>query len=196
MRKIGFFKNERASTAVEFGLIAAVFVGMMLGIIDMARLVYEVNSAKAAARRGARVAVVSLPAVSQLINFDAITACSIPGGQPIPENAPCVPADSVCTSTGCGSGTFVKANFDTVFNAMSPYYRRLQPANVQITYGHRGLGTSGFIGSDIEPLITVRIINMTFQPVSLRIFGVTSVPIPSVATTLTAESLGATSAAI
>ena len=196
MRTLGFFRDEKASTAAEFGLVSMLFIGMMLGVIDMARLAHEVNSAKAAARHGARVAVVSLPAVSQLANFDAIASCGIPGGQPIPESANCVPADYVCTSTGCGSGTFVKANFDKVATAMRSYYGRLQPTNVEITYGHRGLGTSGFIGSDIEPLITVRVINLTFQPISLQIFGVAPIPIPSVATTLTAESLGATSATI
>lgn len=191
-----FLKDERASTAAEFGLVSVFFIGMMLGVIDMARLAYEVNSAKAAARQGARVAVVSLPAVSQLVDFDAVSACSIPGGQPIPADGTCVP-DYTCTSTSCtNSGTLVPANFTKVVNAMRGYYGRVQAANVVIKYQHRGLGTAGFIGSDIEPLITVRLVNLTFQPISLQIFGVAPIPIPSVATTLTAESLGATSATI
>lgn len=189
-----FFKDERASTAAEFGLVSMVFIGMMLGVIDMARLAYEVNSAKAAARRGARVAVVTSPAVQQLADFDAVGTLGLSGGQPVPIGA--VP-DYTCTSSSCNNGgTLVAANFTTVVNAMRSYYGRVQPANVQIVYGHRGLGTAGFIGSDIEPLITVRLVNLTFQPISLQIFGVAPIPIPSVATTLTAESLGATSAAI
>lgn len=194
MARRNFIKDENAATAVEFGLLAMVFLGMMLGIIDMARLAYEVNSAKAAARRGARIAVVSLPAVQQLADYDAVTSLGISGGQPVPIGS--VP-DYTCTSTSCDNGgTFVSANFTKIVTEMQKYYGRVQSTNVVIKYSHRGLGTAGFIGSDIEPIITVRLVNLTFQPASLKIFGVTSLPIPSVATTLTAESLGATSAAI
>ncbi|WP_374654436.1 TadE/TadG family type IV pilus assembly protein [Phenylobacterium sp.] len=195
MRPLGLIRDERASTAAEFGLVAMIFVGCMLGIIDMARLAFEINSAKAAARHGARTAIVSSPVVAQLADFDAI-AIGIPGGQPVPEGTAGT-GPFVCDSTSCtNGGTFVPANFTAVLTEMRRYYGRLQPANVVIEYRHRGLGTSGFIGSDVEPLVTVRLTGLTFQPVSLQIFGVGSLPIPSVATTLTAESLGATSATI
>lgn len=195
MRLRSFLKDEQASTAAEFGLLSVVFIGMMLGIVDMARLAFEVNSAKAAARHAARIAVVSLPAVKELIDYDAV-ACGIPGGQPIPVGGACAPPDYVCQSIGCGSGTLVKPNFDRIVTAVRSYYGTAKAANVVIEYRHRGLGTSGFIGSDIEPLITVRLVGLTFQPISLQMFGVAPFPIPSVATTLTAESLGATSATI
>lgn len=194
MRRRTFLRDETATTAVEFGLLAMLFIGMMLGIIDMARLSYEINSAKAAARRGARVAVVTLPAAADLANFDGLGCAGAVPGQPVP--TACVPADAVCTSTGCSVGAFDAASFNVVVAAMQPYYGRLQASNVEIDYRHRGLGTVGFIGSDVEPLITVRIKGLTFQPIALQIFGVGALPIPSVATTLTAESLGATSAAI
>lgn len=193
MRRLGFIRDQRASTAAEFGVIAMVFIGSMLGIIDMARLAFEINSAKAAARHGARKAVVSLPAVDQLRDYDGLAA-GIPGGQPVPEGS--IP-DYRCTSTACDNGgAFVAANFNAVVTEMRRYYGRVQPANVVIEYKHRGLGTSGFIGSDVEPLVTVHLTGLTFQPVSLQVFGVGALPIPSVSTTLTAESLGATSAAI
>lgn len=194
MRLRRFLKDDGASTAAEFGLLALIFIAMMLGVIDMARLAYEINSAKAAARHGARVAVVSLPAVQQLADYDAVASLGLAGGQPIPLGA--VP-DYTCRSSSCDNGgTLVPANFTKVVNAMRRYYGRVQAANVVIEYQHRGLGTAGFIGSDIEPIVTVRLVDLTFQPVSLQIFGVAPLPIPSVATTLTAESLGATSAAI
>lgn len=196
MRFKGFIRDQQAHTAVEFGLVSLVFISSMLGIIDMGRLAYEMNAAKAAARHGARVAVVSLPAVAELIDFDAVTDCSISGGQPIPTDGSCVAEQYTCTSGGCGAGTLAPANFNAIVAAMQGYYPRLQPANVEILYRHRGLGTAGFIGSDVEPLVTVRVVGLTFQAISLQIFGVGALPIPSAATTLTAEGQGATSAAI
>lgn len=195
MRIRGFIRDQQAHTAVEFGLVSLVFISSMLGIIDMGRLAYEMNAAKAAARHGARVAVISAPAVAELVDFDAVSSCSLAGGEPVPQGA-CGIVDYACTSGGCGGGTLVSANFNAVVTAMQGYYPRLQPGNVEIDYRHRGLGTSGFIGSDVEPLVTVRVINLTFQAISLQIFGVGALPIPSAATTLTAESQGATSAAI
>ena len=44
------------------------------------------------------------------------------------------------------------------------------------------------MGSDIEPLVTVSITGLTFQPIALQVFGVT-LPIPTVETTLVGEDM-------
>lgn len=49
---------QRGATAVEFAIVAAVFFMLMLGMIEMARLLWTWNAAGEATRRGARMAVV------------------------------------------------------------------------------------------------------------------------------------------
>lgn len=189
-----FLRSETGSMAVEFAIVGVLFVAIFLAVIDMSRLAWEMNSAKAAARAGARLAVVSNPVVTQLVDYDAIASLSLPGGSTVPEGS--IP-DYVCTSTGCSNGgTLDTATFNKIVAKMKTYYGRLAAANVVIEYRHRGLGVVGFIGPDVEPLVTVKVRNLTFAPASLRIFGVTNLTIPSATTTLTGESLGATSASI
>lgn len=183
-----FRSDEGGATAVEFALVSIIFIGSTLGVIDMARYAWEFNSAKAASRAGARLAVVTPPAVAQLVDYDAIAELGLGGGSVIPADSG--PPDYVCNSTSCSAGgSLVSANFLPVYNVMRTYYRGLQPQNVEITYRHVGLGTAGNPhGSDIEPVVTVTVRNMTFQPMALQVFGVT-LPFPTVATTLTSEDL-------
>lgn len=191
-----FLRSEDGSMAVEFSIVGILFLIIVLAVIDMSRLAWELNSAKAAARAGARLAVVSSPVATQLANYDAV-ALGVPGGQPVLEGSAAAPPDYVCTSTGCSNGgTLDTTTFNRIVARMQGYYGRLTAANVVIEYRHRGLGLAGFIGPDVEPLVTVRVQNLSFQSASLQIFGVTGLTVPSVTTTLTGESLGATSASI
>lgn len=189
-----FLKRDDGAVAVEFAIVGILFLIIMLAVIDMSRLAWELNSAKAAARAGARMAVVSLPAVQQLADFDAVGTLSLPGGDPVPEGS--VP-DYRCTSAGCDNGgTLDTTTFNAIVARMQRYYGRLEATNVVIEYKHRGLGTAGFIGPDVEPLVTVSVTGLPFQPASLRIFGVTGLNVPPVTTTLTGESLGDPSASV
>ena len=181
-----FLSDRNGAAAAEFSLVALLFLSMMLGIIDMARFAWEFNSAKAAARAGARIAIVSPAAAAELVNFDAVVNLGIGGGGAIPLGA--VP-DYTCTSSGCSPGVIISANFTNIVTAMQRYYGNLQASDVTVVYRHVGLGTAGNpFGSDVEPVITVSLQNITFQPIALQVFGVT-LPFPSVSTTLTAEDL-------
>jgi Flp pilus assembly protein TadG len=191
-RKYGFLRNEGGSTAVEFALLSIVFFGMILGAIDMARLAWEMNLAKAATRAGARFAATNTMASSYLQSYDS----GLSPGSAVLENSSSVPPIT-CTSTGCagngGSGQtgYDSAAFTAIVNRMRVIYPRLQAANVSIEYRHVGIGFAGNpFAPDVEPLITVRTTGLTFRPGSLRIFGVTSLPIPAAASTMSGEDLG------
>lgn len=51
-------RAQRGSAIVEFGLIAAVFISLLLGIFEFGRVLYYWNTASEAVRLGARTAVV------------------------------------------------------------------------------------------------------------------------------------------
>ena len=185
----GYGRDEAGSTAVEFALVSIVFLTMMFGIIDAARFAWEFNSAKAAARAGARLAAVSPPVVQQLVAYDAVGSLSLPGGAALPSDGVSIP-DYSCNSTSCtSSGTQVAANFTPIVTRMKQYYPKVQASNVTIKYRERGLGVAGNpYGTDVEPLITVSITGLTFRPMALRIFGIT-LTLPSVETTFSGEDL-------
>lgn len=50
--------KQRGAAAVEFALIAAVFFSVLIGIMEMGRVLFYMNTATEATRLGARVAVV------------------------------------------------------------------------------------------------------------------------------------------
>lgn len=195
-----FWRSESAAAAVEFTIVSVVTLILLLGILDLARFAWEFNSQKAAARAGARFAAVHEPAVTQLINFDATAApCSIGGGQKITSG---MVHDFTCNSTGCTasaapgggsacltSGTLDLDNFNAIVDYMQRYDPRIAAANVTVTYRERGLGVSGNpYGTDVSPLITVSLRDLTFTPIALRLLGIT-LTMPSAATTITAEDL-------
>lgn len=185
----GYARDETGSTAVEFALVSIVFLTLMFGIIDAARFAWEFNSAKAAARAGARFAAVSPPVVQQLVAYDAIGSLGLPGGSSLPTDGVAIP-DYSCNSTTCtSSGTQVAANFTPIVTRMQQYYPKVQASNVTIKYRERGLGVAGNpFGTDVQPLITVSITGLTFRPMALGIFGIT-LTLPAVETTFSGEDL-------
>jgi len=51
-------KSQRGAAAVEFALVAIVFFMLLIGIVEMGRVLFTWNAAAEATRYGARVAVV------------------------------------------------------------------------------------------------------------------------------------------
>jgi Flp pilus assembly pilin Flp len=202
-----YLVDQHAATAVEFGLLSLLFVGVFVGILDMARLAWEMNSAKAATRAGARFATSNVMVSTYLQNFNAMTSGLVTGnGMQVPVSAGLLPP-IICTSTSTattaadgnttcvgngGSGQTARntAAFNAVLARMRAYHPRLRANNVQIEYRHVGIGFAGNpYAPDVEPLITVRVRNMTFSPGALRLFGITSLAVPPASSTMSGEDL-------
>lgn len=190
--------DRRGAGAVEFALLALVFIGMMLGVIDLSRLAWEMNSARAATRAGVRLAVVLAPAASTLVNYNATGTYG--AGQVVPADATGVGPFTcrcalACTSGSgnCGASNLNAATFNAVVARMRQYYPRVNGGNVVIRYQHVGVGISGNpCAPDVEPMVTVSVSGIPFRPMSLRVFGVTPFNIPSSASSMSGESLGVT----
>jgi Flp pilus assembly protein TadG len=188
-RFASFARNEQASTAAEFAMVLPVLILFLLGIIDVGRLMWEINRAEKATQMGARYAVVSDP-VATLINADFVGTYNIPGGDAVPAavftSAVCNSTGN-CTVTGSASGASGRnaAAFTNIVNWMKQFYPLITPANVRITYQNVGLGYSGDpTGPDVAPLTTVELRGLTFDP--LVLFGAT-VNLPPIKASLTQE---------
>jgi Flp pilus assembly protein TadG len=186
-----FFRDESGGTAAEFAVVALVAIGLTLGVIDMGRFAWELNSAKAATRAGARLAVVSTMVSQTYANYDA-TAHGYYAGEAMPANPSGLGGNvDTCTSTACSLGGRNAAPFNAIVAEMQGYFSHVTPQNVVVEYRHVGLGIAGNpYAPDIEPIVTVRIQNLTFSPGVLQIFGMAPFLLPSMSTSLSGENLG------
>ena len=187
--------NRRGSTAAEFSMVLPLLVIMLFAIIDGGRFVWEYNRAEKATQVGARMAVVTDVVSTGLRDNDyldvVVDGKVIKAGMTIPEAAlgSIVCNDSSCTCAGACDG-IAAGRDDTAFtnlvNRMQDIKPDITPANVEIVYRGSGLGFAGNpSGMSMSPLVTVRLKDLQFRPVTALLFF--SITMPSFATTLTAE---------
>lgn len=180
-------RDERGSTAAEFGLICLVFISMILGVIDMGRLAWRINAAKAATREAVRYAVVNPMISTYMANYDGVG--TLGAGAVVPDMTfTCSGAASSCS--GPGNSGFDTTTFNAMLAKMQGLDPEIQAANVVVTYRQVGLGVVGNpYGPDMDPLVTVSLTGVTFQSAALQIFGVAPFTLPDMASTLSGESL-------
>jgi len=87
IRTVGQRKSERGTTLVEFALSTVLLLTVLLGIIDVGRVLYSFDWVSDAARRGARWAMVRG------------SSCQIPGSPP-----------TSCSANSSAIQTYVESN--------------------------------------------------------------------------------------
>jgi hypothetical protein len=173
-------RDERGASAAEFALVLPLLLILLLGMLDAGRFLWEYNRAEKATQMGVRYAVATDPIAPGLASYSFAVDDGIIPGDPIPvanfdyaecdENDcdPCVGGD-ICTVVGHDPDAF--ANLVTRMNYMYP---RIESENVLVEYRNVGLGYSGDPnGPDVAPLVTVRLTDLTFQPITTLLFGLT-----------------------
>jgi Flp pilus assembly protein TadG len=58
IEKLSFRRSERGATVVEFAVVTGIFFMLLIGIMEMGRVLFYWNTATEATRLGARIAVV------------------------------------------------------------------------------------------------------------------------------------------
>ena len=139
-------RDHRGNAAVEFALIVALFLTLVFGIVEVSIALFEWENAEKATQLGARLAVVSAPAVALPAGNAKASAANF-NGEPCRLGA-CQDFGTL-TCANCGSATF-----DYIFARMQEVYPRLQPGDVSIEYSYAGLG---FVGGPTVPAVTVRV---------------------------------------
>ena len=100
MKRLSAKNKQVGAAAIEFALIAAIFFTILIGILEMGRVLFYMNSAAEATRFGARIAVVCDINASG-IRSNMIKRLSILTNQNI--NVDYVPAG--CSQASCKSIT-------------------------------------------------------------------------------------------
>jgi hypothetical protein len=207
-----FFRSEKAGLTVEFVAVIGPFLLISFFIMEVLVAMDWVGTAEKAAQLGARLAVVSTPAVTTgacpvaggsigagllpLVNCKPVAGAF---GQPCPGNCAGWTTNPISCAGGSG-GSCVAANFTTIVNRMigiSPLLKQgcaqASPGcHVTITYANSNLG---FAGGPTIPDVTVKISGVPYGAVMTTIigkfFGANNVltVLPDISVTLTGEDL-------
>jgi len=193
---VRLLRCERAASAAEFALVLPLLLVLLFAVIDGGRFLWEFNEAEKATQVGVRYAVVTAPVLNGL---DDSYSFSISGGvtqgSAIPtanfDTATCDNANCSCTATTgnfCGATSRNATAFANLVQRMNYMYSAIGPANVQVIYKNVGLGFAGDPdGSDVSPLVTVKLRGLTFRPITC--FTFCSLGMPDFSAALTAEDL-------
>ena len=194
MRRPGFLHNTRAATAAEFALVLPLMLLFLFGIIDAGMYGWRINEAEKAAQMGARYAVVTAMVASDLAAATYIgnTNCpaTLTAGDTICKAAlgtlSCG-STGACTATGNNPGTTRNA---AAFDKIAARVRAIAPwvpvTGIKVEYTGSGLGYAGDTDIAIAPVVTVKLENMTMQPISGFLFAAT-IPLPTISRSLTLE---------
>lgn len=177
---------SRGASAAELALILPLIVLLFAGLIDAGRFMYEVNRGEKATQTGARMAVVTNPVAPEL-STQSYVGVSV-GGQLLTQGDR-IPAAALspvlCGEGSCNAMGYDDPAFTNLLGRMQQIMPSIEGANLRVEYRGSGLGYAGNPnGMDISPLVTVRLTDMTFEPVIL--FG-GEIDLPDFAYTLTME---------
>ncbi|MGV3512818.1 MAG: TadE/TadG family type IV pilus assembly protein [Novosphingobium sp.] len=172
-----FLKDELAATTAEFALVVPLFILFVFGAIDVGGFAWKINKLEKATQMGARMAVVTDPVATALLTESYIGKAVTVGGTTVTlTQGSTIPAEAlgktVCTTSGCScsanclsASTANSTALTNVANRMRVFDSSIQDSNVQIEYVGSGLGYAGDPdGMEIAPLVTVRLVNMQYQP--------------------------------
>ena len=182
----------KGTSTVEFALVTLLFLTAVLGIVDFARALWQWNLAVRVTQVGVRAAIVRDFAALNFRRFDGTLAAPI--GDPVPVAA-IAPNPTICTRDGCGASLMSldpalldATAFEGIVAPMRATDRRIGAANVIVEYRHVGLGLAGNpFGPDIDPVITVRLRNQSFEFLAIAFLQLPAVALPDFRASLTAE---------
>ncbi len=190
---IGFVRERRGAAGAEFALIIVVFAGLLLGIIDFGRALWEYNNAIKACQVGVRFAIANNIIANDLMTYDGI-ADGYDALDPIPVSE--FPTPIVCNSTSCTPNEgYEAAAYDAIYDVMGAHFPRLGTAAspngqaiVEVTYEHIGMGMAGNpYGPDVWPLTAVSIRGLQFEFSTPLIGAVLPFEFPLCSASLTGE---------
>ena len=201
MRARSFLRDQSGGPAAEFALVLPIALLFLFGIIDVGRFMWEYNRAEKATQMGARFAAVTDMVPSGLAGYSFARQCGIVQGDPVPVSAfpgmNCAGGGSIasptasCTLSGASSCSLPTSASGAALGAiaarMQAFKSDITPSNVTVAYAYSGLGFSGDPnGSNVAPLVTVRLTGLTFTPISTQVFNINT-PMPDFSYSLTME---------
>lgn len=193
-------QSQVGSSAAEFAIVLPLLLFFLLGIIDVGRVMWLLNSTEKATQMGVRMAVVTDMIPGGLSSTDygstlgqGASVASAFGAARCQKSGGAVSCS--CTTTPCPTLTPVNSNaFDAIVQRMDAMLPLITGDDVTIDYKNSGLGYAGDPnGADIAPIVTVTVTNLSFTPLVGQFFGA-SFALPPISASLTLEDGSGTAA--
>jgi hypothetical protein len=179
----------RGAAMVETTIIAFLLIFLPFSVAEFGFAWWQWNAAEKATQYGVQQAVTSDPLANELATFNCGnedilpgTACSAAGTTKFGV-VTCSGASSSCT----GGFSFNATEFARLTARMQSMYSRITPANIAVEYRDIGLGFAG--RPSPVPLVSVRLVNMTFSFIALNGLIPGPISMPEFRATLTGEDL-------
>jgi len=211
MKPIAFWRDETGAVLVEISILLPIVITILCGSIDFLYAFYQWNAAAKAVQVGARIAAVSDPVAAGLNDLTNLVVLngSVAPRRPMPGfTFTCDGRVETCTCSGNCPGISANPYNAAAMNRIifgrgsssctdaTTYYATgmcdilpsITAANVRIVYTQTGLGYAGRPGGPV-PTITVSLQDLQFQFFFLSYLLGRNIPIPAMATTITAEDL-------
>lgn len=191
-RLASLLRCRSGATAAEFSLVLPLLLILLLGMIDVGRLMYTWNRAEKATQMGVRFAVATEMVAQDLANYSFVVDGGLTQGAPITAadfgSVTCDDTQCTCTTAPCPALGYNATAFSNIVDRMQAVMPEIDDDEVLIDYSNSGLGYAGDPnGPDIAPLVTVRLDDMDpFQPGTLLLFGAT-IDLPDFRAALTLE---------
>lgn len=180
-----FVRADGGSSAAEFALVVPIFLLFLLGLIDVGRYAWSINTAEKATQTGARWAVATDVLSPGLANANyvgmTVGGVTLTQGDRIPAGAlglmQCTNTGCTCITNPCPSpGIQPSGTFTALAARMSQIKADIAETNVVVEYRGSGLGYAGDPnGMEVAPLVTVRLRDMKF-PLFFMLGGEVNLP--------------------
>ena len=188
-------RDTRAASGAEFALVLPLLLILLFGVIDGGRFLWEFNRAEKATQMGARYAVVTDPVIgSGFYDYSFSINDSVPQGQQVPtddfDNASCSNGSCTCVGGGvCDAVAYDDTAFQAIVSRMAAFYPPITSDDVVVDYKNVGVGYAGDPnGPDVEPMVTVKLQNLSFRPITCLVFAC-SITMPNFSASVTSEDL-------
>lgn len=183
-----FLDDDRASTLVEFTLIAPLLFLVTFGIAEFGYIFYQFQSLNAATAAAARMAATRGPLITGIADCGVST--SAVAGTPCSQVAGAKTWSPVTCNGASPAGNCNVTLMNRILAEMQIYYPQMTLSNLNIAYGPSGHGFVG-LGKPV-PAVTVTVTGVNANFIALGAFGLNNITMPPFTTTLTGEDLSGT----
>jgi hypothetical protein len=186
---VHILRSETGTATLEMALIAFLLFAITFSVAEFGYIWFQWNSAEKATQIGVRQVVTSDPLAVELATFSCGNANVLPGtpcsaaGTTSFGTITCSGASRTCT----GGYAFDGPEFDRLLARMQQVYADISAANLTVEYRDIGLGFAG--RPRPVPLISVRLVNMTYAFLTIDWLMGESVSMPEFRATLTGEDI-------